>query len=133
MRLVQIVKVNYNVHFSYPKSWSYSLFIPIMNGTHNEFKDLPEVYCRAWAGRDPSSLLKLFAPDSVMTDHGAQIHVPRNFLERHHKHWNGAHDKFEVYLEYVGYFFVLPFIAVVLIFADVVCHTAQNTRYTGQI
>lgn len=71
-----------------------------MSVTSNEFQDLPEVYCRAWADRDPSELLKLFADDSVMTDHGAQIHVPRNFLERHHKHWNGAHEDFEVYLEY---------------------------------
>lgn len=72
-----------------------------MADTANEFKDLPEVYCRAWASRNPSDLLDLFADDSVMTDHGAQLHVPRNFLERHHKHWNGAHENFEVYLEYV--------------------------------
>ncbi|CCF36689.1 hypothetical protein CH063_08196 [Colletotrichum higginsianum] len=62
-------------------------------------KDLPEIYCRAWAARDPSPLLALFAPDAVMTDHGAQIHVPYAFLERHHRHWNGAHKDFEVYLD----------------------------------
>lgn len=72
-----------------------------MSATENQFKDLPEIYCRAWANRDPSDLLSLFADDSKMTDHGAQLHVPKNFLERHHRHWNGAHDKFEVYLEYV--------------------------------
>lgn len=71
-----------------------------MDGAQHDFKDLPQVYCKAWANRDPTDLLSLFADDSVMTDHGAQIHVPRNFLERHHKHWNGAHENFEVYLEY---------------------------------
>ncbi|KAH9237497.1 hypothetical protein K456DRAFT_1829603 [Colletotrichum gloeosporioides 23] len=64
-----------------------------------DLKNLPEIYCRAWASRDPTALLALFAPDSVMTDHGAQIHVPFAFLERHHKHWNGAHDDFAVWLD----------------------------------
>ncbi|KAF6815652.1 hypothetical protein CPLU01_14080 [Colletotrichum plurivorum] len=69
-----------------------------MNGT-KDLKDLPEIYCRAWASRNPAELLNLFTEDSVMTDHGAQIHVPFAFLERHHKHWNGAHDNFEVWLD----------------------------------
>ncbi|KAK1983941.1 hypothetical protein LZ30DRAFT_748281 [Colletotrichum cereale] len=64
-----------------------------------DLQDFPEVYCRAWAARDPAPLLALFTEDAVMTDHGAQIHVPFAFLERHHKHWNGAHKDFEVYLD----------------------------------
>ncbi|GKT42923.1 uncharacterized protein ColSpa_03104 [Colletotrichum spaethianum] len=72
-----------------------------MNGTAvpQNLKDLPEVYCRAWASRDPAPLLALFTEDSVMTDHGAQIHTPYAFLDLHHKHWNGAHKDFEVYLD----------------------------------
>ncbi|EFQ36846.1 uncharacterized protein GLRG_11985, partial [Colletotrichum graminicola M1.001] len=64
-----------------------------------DLQDLPKAYCRAWASCDPAPLLALFAKDAVMTDHGAQINVPFAFLERHHKHWNGAHKDFEVYLD----------------------------------
>lgn len=64
-----------------------------------QFHDLPTKYCHAWADRDPAHLLSMFSEDSVMTDHGAQIHVPKPFLERHHRHWNGAHDNFEVHVE----------------------------------
>lgn len=67
----------------------------------HQFHDLPKTYCHAWQDKDPQHLLSLFADDAVMTDHGAQIQVPRDFLERHHQHWNGAHADFEVYLEYV--------------------------------
>ncbi|KAI3538331.1 hypothetical protein CABS01_08166 [Colletotrichum abscissum] len=64
-----------------------------------DLESLPTIYCHAWAARDPSPLLALFTTDSCMTDHGAQIHVPYAFLKRHHKHWNGAHKDFEVYLD----------------------------------
>ncbi|KAL2873208.1 hypothetical protein SGCOL_011635 [Colletotrichum sp. CLE4] len=69
------------------------------NTPPKDLESLPTIYCHAWAARDPSPLLALFTPDSFMTDHGAQIHVPFAFLERHHKHWNGAHKDFEVYLD----------------------------------
>ncbi|KAK1709733.1 uncharacterized protein BDZ83DRAFT_724147 [Colletotrichum acutatum] len=69
------------------------------NTPPKDLESLPTIYCHAWAARDPSPLLALFTTDSFMTDHGAQIHVPYDFLERHHKHWNGAHKDFEVYLD----------------------------------
>ncbi|KAK2000693.1 hypothetical protein LX36DRAFT_747461 [Colletotrichum falcatum] len=70
-----------------------------MTAVPKDLQDLPEAYCRAWAARDPAPLLALFAEGSVMTDHGAQLHIPFAFLERHHRHWNGAHADFEVYLD----------------------------------
>lgn len=70
------------------------------HATHdNELHSLPQTYCQAWQNKDSSHLLSLFADDSVMTDHGAQLHIPRKYLGKHHQHWNGAHENFEVILE----------------------------------
>src|SRR5699024_7688815 len=93
------------------QAWSYTRIKFIRNNINShiqetsvmsgktDLKDLPEVYCKAWASRDPTGLLALFSEDSFMTDHGAQIHVPFPYLERHHRHWNGAHADFEVWLD----------------------------------
>ncbi|ORY59549.1 uncharacterized protein BCR38DRAFT_59088 [Pseudomassariella vexata] len=64
-----------------------------------DLKTLPERYSTAWAEEDPKALLNLVSDDCLFTDHGAQIRVPRPFIEGHHRNWRGAHKDFEVYVD----------------------------------
>ncbi|EJT77245.1 hypothetical protein GGTG_07157 [Gaeumannomyces tritici R3-111a-1] len=44
----------------------------------------------------PGPFLDLFTDDAVYVDHGAQIQVPRPYLEAHHRNWRRSHADFEI-------------------------------------
>ncbi|KAL8388780.1 hypothetical protein RB599_010104 [Gaeumannomyces hyphopodioides] len=44
----------------------------------------------------PNPFLNLFTDDAVYVDHGAQIQVPRPYLEAHHRNWRRSHADFEI-------------------------------------
>jgi hypothetical protein len=75
---------------------------PAMATHKPALKDIPDLFSAGWSSTDSTPFLKLFsdAEDVTLTDHGAQIVVPRSHLHGHHQNWRHCHADFEVKVDH---------------------------------